>query len=132
MTRLPPAGSGPSVGSILATSLPAAAAIVVFGPLYGAGTRSLLGMPLTIASSLFIFSGSLQFAIVALLTAGRQRRPRHRRDHHHRGGGGSGERRLPRDRPARAGAADYAGEAAVGVVEGGITPCAAISVPWGP
>ena len=62
--------SGPSVGSILATSLPAAAAIAVFGTLYGAGARPVLGAELTIASSLLIFSGSLQFALVALLSAG--------------------------------------------------------------
>jgi branched chain amino acid efflux pump len=59
-----------SVRSILATTLPAAAAILVFGTLYGAGARPLLGVPLTIASSLFIFSGALQFALVGLLTAG--------------------------------------------------------------
>jgi hypothetical protein len=36
--------------SILATTLPAAAAIFVFGTLYGAGARLVLGVPLTIAS----------------------------------------------------------------------------------
>src|SRR5918996_2097550 len=61
---------GPSVRAVLARALPAAAAIVVFGTLYGAGARPVLGVPLTIASSLFIFSGSLQFALVALLSAG--------------------------------------------------------------
>jgi predicted branched-subunit amino acid permease len=70
MTRMQHPGSGPSVRSVLATSLPVAAAIAVFGTLYGAGARPLLGVPLTIASSLFIFSGSLQFALVALLNAG--------------------------------------------------------------
>lgn len=59
-----------SAGSILATILPAAAAITVFGMLYGAGARPVLGVPLTIASSLLVFSGSLQFAIVALASAG--------------------------------------------------------------
>lgn len=59
-----------SVRSIVATILPAAAAIAVFGTLYGAGARPILGVPLTIGSSLLIFSGSLQFAIVALLAAG--------------------------------------------------------------
>jgi branched chain amino acid efflux pump len=58
------------VRSILATTLPAAAAIFVFGTLYGAGARVVLGGPLTIASSLFIFSGALQFALVGLLMAG--------------------------------------------------------------
>jgi predicted branched-subunit amino acid permease len=70
MTGMQPVGSGPRVRSVLATSLPVAAAIAVFGTLYGAGARPLLGVPLTIASSLFIFSGSLQFALVALLSAG--------------------------------------------------------------
>jgi predicted branched-subunit amino acid permease len=60
----------PTVRSILATILPATAAIAVFGTLYGAGARPILGIPSTIASSLLIFSGSLQFAIVALLAAG--------------------------------------------------------------
>jgi predicted branched-subunit amino acid permease len=59
-----------SLRSIVATILPAVAAIAVFGALYGAGARPILGAPLTIASSLLIFSGSLQFALVALLTAG--------------------------------------------------------------
>ena len=55
---------------IVVTALPAAAAIVVFGTLYGAAARPLLGAPLTIASSVFIFSGALQFAIIGLLAAG--------------------------------------------------------------
>jgi predicted branched-subunit amino acid permease len=56
--------------SILSTTLPATAAIFVFGTLYGAGASQVLGVPLTIASSLFIFSGALQFALVGLVTAG--------------------------------------------------------------
>jgi predicted branched-subunit amino acid permease len=59
-----------SLRSILTTSLPAAAAIAVFGTLYGAGARTVLGVPLTLASSLVVFSGALQFALVALLSAG--------------------------------------------------------------
>ena len=59
-----------SARSIVVTALPAAAAIVVFGTLYGAAAQSLLGTRLTIASSVFIFSGALQFAIVGLLAAG--------------------------------------------------------------
>jgi len=55
---------------MVVTALPAAAAIVVFGTLYGAAAQPLLGTPLTIASSVFIFSGALQFAIVGLLAAG--------------------------------------------------------------
>jgi predicted branched-subunit amino acid permease len=59
-----------SARPIVVTALPAAAAIVVFGTLYGAAARPLLGAPLTIASSVFIFSGALQFAIIGLLAAG--------------------------------------------------------------
>lgn len=59
-----------SARSIVVTALPAAAAIVVFGTLYGAAAHPLLGAPLTIASSVFIFSGALQFAIIGLLAAG--------------------------------------------------------------
>ena len=59
-----------SVRSIVATTLPAAAAIAVFGTLYGASARAVLGVPLTIASSLIVFSGALQFAVVALLSGG--------------------------------------------------------------
>lgn len=59
-----------SLRSILATTLPAAAAIAVFGTLYGAGARAILGVPLTLASSLMVFSGALQFALVSLLIGG--------------------------------------------------------------
>jgi predicted branched-subunit amino acid permease len=59
-----------SLRSILAATLPAAAAITVFGTLYGAGARALLGVPLTLVSSLIIFSGALQFALVSLLIGG--------------------------------------------------------------
>jgi len=55
---------------VVALTLPAAAAIAVFGTLYGAGARAVLGVPLTLASSLLIYSGALQFALVALLGAG--------------------------------------------------------------
>jgi predicted branched-subunit amino acid permease len=55
---------------ILARATPAAAAIAVFGALYGAGARDVLGAPLTLASSLLVFSGALQFALVALVAAG--------------------------------------------------------------
>jgi predicted branched-subunit amino acid permease len=58
------------VRAILTTSLPAAAAIAVFGTLYGAAARPLLGVPLTMAASLAIFSGALQFALLGLLAAG--------------------------------------------------------------
>lgn len=58
------------IRATLVTSLPAAAAILVFGTLYGAAARAILGVPLTLASSLLVFSGALQFAILALLSAG--------------------------------------------------------------
>ena len=51
-------------------SLPAAAAVAVFGSLYGAAARAHLGAPLTLASSVIVYSGALQFALVALLGAG--------------------------------------------------------------
>lgn len=51
-------------------SLPAAAAVAVFGSLYGAAARVYLGVPLTLASSVLVYSGALQFALVALLGAG--------------------------------------------------------------
>jgi predicted branched-subunit amino acid permease len=58
------------IRGILVTSLPVAGAIAVFGTLYGATARPLIGTSLTIASSIFVFSGALQFAIVGLLSAG--------------------------------------------------------------
>jgi len=56
--------------AIILRALPAAVAIGVFGALYGAAARPLIGPELTIGASLVIFSGALQFAIVGLLTAG--------------------------------------------------------------
>jgi predicted branched-subunit amino acid permease len=58
------------IRGILVTSLPVAGAIAVFGTLYGATALPLIGTSLTIASSIFVFSGALQFAIVGLLSAG--------------------------------------------------------------
>jgi predicted branched-subunit amino acid permease len=55
---------------VVVLSLPAAAAVAVFGSLYGAAARGFLGVPLTLASSLLVYSGALQFAMVALLGAG--------------------------------------------------------------
>jgi len=62
--------SASAIRGILITSLPAVGAIAVFGTLYGAAAQPLIGTPLTIASSMFVFSGALQFAIVGLLSAG--------------------------------------------------------------
>jgi predicted branched-subunit amino acid permease len=59
-----------SLRATLVTAVPAAAAIGVFGALYGAAARPLLGPGLTLLSSLIVFSGSLQFASIALVAAG--------------------------------------------------------------
>ena len=66
----PGAAALPTVRSIVAACLPAAAAIAVFGVLYGAAARVVMGPALASASSLLIFSGALQFAVVGLLAAG--------------------------------------------------------------
>ena len=63
-------GSTKVIRDILITSLPAAGAIAVFGTLYGTAAQPLMGTPLTIASSMLIFSGALQFALIGLLSAG--------------------------------------------------------------
>ncbi|MGH9194421.1 MAG: AzlC family ABC transporter permease [Acidimicrobiia bacterium] len=47
-----------------------ALAIGVFGTIFGAAATSLIGPGLTIASSLIVFSGALQFAMIGLLLAG--------------------------------------------------------------
>src|SRR5688572_27890085 len=49
---------------------PPAAAIAVFGVIYGSVAEPELGAARTILSSILIFSGSVQFTLVALLTAG--------------------------------------------------------------
>ena len=56
--------------STLLAALPPAAAIFVFGVIYGSLSRPLIGEAETILSSLVIFSGSVQFTIVAFLSAG--------------------------------------------------------------
>ena len=53
-----------------ATLVPIAAAIGVFGAVYGAAAQPLLGTWLTIFSSIVIFSGTVQFTMVGLLAAG--------------------------------------------------------------
>ncbi|HYE91512.1 MAG TPA: AzlC family ABC transporter permease [Terriglobales bacterium] len=50
--------------------MPAAAAVAVFGTIYGAAARAILGVPLALASSVLIYSGATQFAMVAMLAAG--------------------------------------------------------------
>ena len=49
--------------------MPVAAAIGVFGVLYGAVAEPVLGGELTIASSIAMFSGAAQFTMVALLAS---------------------------------------------------------------
>lgn len=56
-------------GLVLA-SLPVAAAIGVFGVVYGAAARPVLGPELAVVSSVVVFSGAAQFTMVALLVAG--------------------------------------------------------------
>lgn len=53
-----------------ATLMPIAAAIGVFGVLYGAAAQPLFGTGLTLISSVVIFSGTVQFSMVGLLAAG--------------------------------------------------------------
>lgn len=55
---------------ILVSAMPIALAIGVFGTIFGAAATSLMGPGLTIASSLIVFSGALQFAMVGLLLTG--------------------------------------------------------------
>lgn len=56
-------------GMILAV-LPAAFGIAVFGVVYGALAGTRLGGPMTIAASLLVFSGTVQFSLVGLADAG--------------------------------------------------------------
>ena len=59
-----------SVVRTIVTVTPAAAAIAVFGVLYGATARNLIGPELTLVSSLIVFSGATQFTMIGLLAAG--------------------------------------------------------------
>ncbi|HEY7463352.1 MAG TPA: AzlC family ABC transporter permease [Candidatus Limnocylindria bacterium] len=60
----------PSVGRTLATALPAALAIAVFGVIFGASATAVIGPGLTLVMSLVVFSGATQFATLALVVAG--------------------------------------------------------------
>lgn len=60
------AGPGPST----TTLLPIVLAIGVFGTLYGAAAQPIFGTWLTLASSVVVFSGTVQFSMVGLLAAG--------------------------------------------------------------
>jgi predicted branched-subunit amino acid permease len=55
---------------VLSGALPVAAAIGVFGVVYGAAASPVLGPALTVISSVIMFSGAAQFTMVALVAAG--------------------------------------------------------------
>ena len=65
VTRVPTS----SLTAPVVTALPVAAAIGVFGVIYGATAPAVLGAPMTLASSVLMFSGVAQFTIVGLLQA---------------------------------------------------------------
>ena len=54
----------------LITAIPLAAAIGVFGVVFGAAASAAMDPALVLGMSLLIFSGSLQFALVGLLVSG--------------------------------------------------------------
>lgn len=56
--------------TILTAAAAPAAAILVFGVIYGSVARPLMGAGSAMLSSLFVFSGAVQFTIAALLSAG--------------------------------------------------------------
>lgn len=55
---------------LVVAALPIIAAIGVFGVLYGATARPVLGLPLTVLSAAVMFSGAAQFTAIGLLAAG--------------------------------------------------------------
>jgi len=59
-----------SLAGVAVAALPIAAAIGVFGVIYGAAAGPVLGTNLTIASSIISFSGAAQFTVIALLASG--------------------------------------------------------------
>jgi predicted branched-subunit amino acid permease len=59
-----------TVRRIVIAATPPALAIAVFGVIYGSIARRELGLAGTLMSSLFIFSGTVQFTLAALLKAG--------------------------------------------------------------
>jgi predicted branched-subunit amino acid permease len=62
--------SSPTAARTLAMAAPAALAIAVFGVLFGAAARPLIGPELTIVMSLLVFSGATQFSTLALVAVG--------------------------------------------------------------
>lgn len=55
---------------LLSASLPVAAAIGIFGVVYGAAAAPVLGSALAVLSSLIVFSGAAQFTALALVAEG--------------------------------------------------------------
>lgn len=77
MTETPAPTAAPAAPAItaapvglVAASLPIAVAIGIFGLVYGAAARPVLGPGLAVASSVIVFSGAAQFTMVGLLAAG--------------------------------------------------------------
>jgi predicted branched-subunit amino acid permease len=60
----------PTLLGTLGAALPLGAAIAVFGAIYGAAAGPVLGVGGTLASSVLIFSGALQFATLGLAASG--------------------------------------------------------------
>jgi 4-azaleucine resistance transporter AzlC len=63
------AGGG-GLRATLVTAAPLAAAIAVFGMVFGASASAAMDPLLTVGMSLIVFSGSLQFALIGLLAGG--------------------------------------------------------------
>lgn len=59
-----------SPSPILVETVPVAAAIGVFGVIYGATASTVISPAMTVASSLLMFSGAAQFTMVGLIDAG--------------------------------------------------------------
>jgi predicted branched-subunit amino acid permease len=68
--RAPMADRAGFAARTIVTVAPAAAAIAVFGLIYGAIARPLIGAELTMLSSLVVFSGATQFSVIGLVAAG--------------------------------------------------------------
>ncbi len=62
--------STPTPGAVAGAAVPIGLGIAVFGAIYGAAAGPVLGISGTLASSLLIFSGSLQFATLGLAAEG--------------------------------------------------------------
>lgn len=59
-----------SLRSVLIATAPLAGAVGIFGVVFGAAGSAEFGGELTIAMSLFVFSGTVQFAVLGLLISG--------------------------------------------------------------